>query len=92
MRTKFKCLIISIFLTAIALCPAIAPAAAAEVARISPENARAHVVSGDALLVCAYEDDTCRSMILEGALLRSEFENSVAADIRKDREIIFYCA
>lgn len=58
--------------------------------RISPEQAREWVESGQALLVCSYDDDTCKSMLLEGALLRSEFEARLAS-IPKDQKIIFYC-
>jgi len=61
-----------------------------EIARISVEDARKSVDAGQALLVCAYDDETCRDKMLQGALLRSEFETKVAG-LDKDQEIIFYC-
>jgi rhodanese-related sulfurtransferase len=60
--------------------------------RISPEDTRKRVLSGSALLVCAYEDnEKFRKMRLEGAISFDEFKNKVAS-LPKDREIIFYCA
>jgi len=60
--------------------------------RISPEDARKRVLSGSALLVCAYEDnEKFRQMHLEGAISFNEFRNKVAS-LPKDQEIIFYCA
>ena len=60
--------------------------------RISPEDARKRVLSGSALLVCAYEDnEKFRQMHLEGAISFNEFKNKVAT-LPKDKEIIFYCA
>jgi hypothetical protein len=41
-------------------------------------------------MVCAYEDDRCKQMLIEGSLLKSEFE-ARASDMSKDQEIIFYC-
>ena len=65
---------------------------AAEAARIDPQEARRHMQSDKAMLVCAYDDDEkFRKNRLEGALSMKEFrgrENQVP----KDREIIFYCA
>jgi hypothetical protein len=64
----------------------------AEVARISAEDARRKVQSGQALLVCAYEDEAkCGSMRLEGAMTLAEFKREMAS-LPKDREIILYCA
>jgi hypothetical protein len=64
----------------------------AEVERISAEDARRNVQSGQALLVCAYDDEAkCASMRLEGALsLRQSRE--MLPSLPKDREIILYCA
>jgi hypothetical protein len=60
--------------------------------RISPDDTRKRVLSGSALLVCAYEDDgKFRKMHLEGAISFNEFKNRIAA-LPKDQEIIFYCA
>jgi hypothetical protein len=64
----------------------------AEVARISAEEARRKVQSGDALLVCAYEDDAkCASMRLEGAITFDELRRRLPS-LPKDRETILYCA
>jgi hypothetical protein len=60
--------------------------------RISPEEAYKRSKSGDALLVCAYDDDDkFRTMRLEGAISLSEFKLKLPG-LSKDREIIFYCA
>ncbi len=60
-------------------------------ARLSAEEARQKVVSGAALLICAYEsDEKCRAMLLEGAIFLSEFRN-IAASLSKETEVIFYC-
>lgn len=58
--------------------------------RISPEDARQLVASGQALLVCSYDDDSCKSKLLQGALLNSELEARLAS-LSKDTQIIFYC-
>jgi len=62
----------------------------AEIERISPERARAKVQAGEALLVCAYRDSTCGKVMLEGALMKSEFVQRLPS-LPKDQEIIFYC-
>lgn len=62
-----------------------------KVERVSPQEARQKIKTGKALLVCAYDDATCKDMVLDGALLRSEFESRLAS-ISKNQEIIFYCA
>lgn len=60
--------------------------------RISPNEARAKVTSGQALLVCAYDDpDKFNKNRLEGALPFSELLAKLPA-LNKDQEIIFYCA
>jgi len=62
------------------------------VKRISPQQARQHVESGDALLVCGYDsDEKFQQYHLERAISFDEFESQADA-IPKDREIIFYCA
>jgi hypothetical protein len=62
----------------------------AEVERISPEEARRKVQSGQALLVCGYEDEEkCSRMKLEGAITLSQLREMSAP---RDRELIFYCA
>lgn len=60
--------------------------------RIRADEAHAHVESGDALLVCGYDDPKkFEKNHLAGALSLSEFE-ARAGEIPKDQEIIFYCA
>jgi rhodanese-related sulfurtransferase len=64
----------------------------AEVQRIDPEEAREHVRSGQALLICAYDDETkWDRMRLEGSVSLRELESEAAA-LPRDRELIFYCA
>jgi rhodanese-related sulfurtransferase len=64
----------------------------AGIERISAEDARRKVQGGEALLVCAYDDEAkCGSMKLEGALTLREFRGTLPS-LPKDREIIFYCA
>ena len=64
----------------------------AEIERISAEEARQNVQSGQALLVCAYDDEAkCGSMRLEGAVTQSELRGMLPS-LPKDREIILYCA
>lgn len=58
--------------------------------RISPEETRSKVRSGEALLVCSYDDKKCKTMLLENSLLRSEFEQKLST-LSKNQEIIFYC-
>jgi hypothetical protein len=58
--------------------------------RISAEQARVKVQSGEALLVCAYEDSKCERLLLEGAMLKSALESKLPS-LPKDQEIIFYC-
>ena len=62
----------------------------AAVERISPEEARARVQAGEAILVCAYSDKQCEGKMLDGALTRSELEQKLPS-LPKDREIILYC-
>ena len=64
----------------------------AKVERISPQEAHARVVAGQALLVCAYDDPARFAEIpLEGAISIQEFRARRAA-LPRDQEIIFYCA
>ena len=65
--------------------------AMAKMERISPDDAMKKVKAGEALLVCSYGDDNCKKILLEGALLRSEFESKTKA-LPKSQEIIFYCS
>jgi hypothetical protein len=61
-----------------------------EVKRIDAEEARAKVQAGKALLVCSYDDGTCKDILFEGAMLRSTFESKVPS-LPRDQEIVFYC-
>jgi hypothetical protein len=64
----------------------------AEVPRISAQDARQKVQGGQAVLVCAYDDEAkCSSMQLEGAVSLAEFQR-MQASLPKSREIILYCA
>jgi len=60
--------------------------------RISAQEARQKVLSGQALLVCAYEDaDKFKNNHLEGAISFSEIRSQLTG-LAKGQEIIFYCA
>lgn len=62
----------------------------ADVERISAEEAYKRVKTGEALLVCAYEDeDKCRRLNLDGSIAFATFQ-SRAASLPKNQEIIFY--
>jgi hypothetical protein len=62
----------------------------ADVERISAEEAYKRVKAGQALLVCAYEDeDKCRRLNLDGSISFTTFQ-SRAASLPKNQEIIFY--
>jgi hypothetical protein len=64
----------------------------AEPVRISLEDTRKKLESGDALLVCAYtSDERFKKNHLEGAISFNEFM-SMKPSLPKDKEIIFYCA
>ena len=64
----------------------------AEIERIEPGVARRRVAEHNALLVCAYDDERCKGMRLDGgAVTMSEFR-AMARELPKDQEIIFYCA
>lgn len=63
----------------------------AEVERLSAEEARQKVQSGQALLVCAYDDESkCGPIRLEGAITMSELRRELPS-LPKDKEIILYC-
>ncbi len=62
----------------------------AEPIRIPPEVARRKVLSNEAILVCAYEEEAkFRKMHLEGAISLNEFKNRFSL-LSKEHEIIFY--
>jgi hypothetical protein len=61
-----------------------------EPVRIPAEEARKKVLSNDAILVCAYEEEEkFKKMHLEGAISLNEFKNR-ASSLSKEQEIIFY--
>ncbi len=63
-----------------------------EPVRISPEEARHKATSGQALLVCAYDDPEKFSQNhLEGALSFQELMSKLP-ELDTAQEIIFYCA
>jgi hypothetical protein len=58
--------------------------------RISPRDAREKVKSGDALFVCAYEDEAkCRSNNLEGSIPFGEFKRRLPT-LSKEQSIVLY--
>jgi hypothetical protein len=60
--------------------------------RIRPEDAQRKHATGEALLVCAYEDDAkCEKLRLEGALTLGQLQKRLSG-LSKDRELLFYCA
>ena len=60
--------------------------------RLDPGEARRDVDSGDALLVCAYdEEEKCRKYAVTNAVLLSEL-SAQEKTLPKDRKIVFYCA
>jgi hypothetical protein len=60
--------------------------------RITVEEARQRVLTGESLFVCAYDDDVSFNQLrLDGAVSFKEFKSHLA-ELSKDREIIFYCA
>jgi hypothetical protein len=74
--------------------PSPAPAAAtpAGVERVGVAEARRRVQGGEALLVCAYEDEgRFEAMHLEGAISFATLEQRLPSLDRRT-EIIFYCA
>ena len=64
----------------------------ADIERISVEQARRKVTEGQALLVCAYDDEAkCRMVNLDGSISLHAFQ-SRAASLPKTQEVIFFCA
>jgi rhodanese-related sulfurtransferase len=60
--------------------------------KIDPQTARKDAQSGKALLVCAYSDEErYKSMCLEGAMSLKELR-AKETELKKDQEIVFYCA
>ncbi len=61
-----------------------------EPVRIPAEEARKKVTSGEAILVCAYEDEEkFRKMHLEDAISLQEFKTRLPS-LSREQEIIFY--
>jgi hypothetical protein len=59
--------------------------------RISPQDAYRQVTSGQAILVCAFENEkTCSTMMIEKAITLMAFESRLSG-IKQDQPIIFYC-
>lgn len=63
---------------------------AGEVERIGPEETREMVAAGEALLICSYSDERCKSILLEGAILRGELNDQISS-LPKNQNLIFYC-
>ena len=60
--------------------------------RLSPNEVRNKVISGEALLVCAYDNEKkFRKFRLEGAISFAEFKTK-ASNLPDDQEIFFYWA
>jgi hypothetical protein len=60
--------------------------------RMSPEQAYQNVKTGQAILVCGYDDEaTFQKMRLDMAISFGEFRKRLPT-LPKDQEIIFYCA
>lgn len=59
--------------------------------RADAAQARQKAQSGEAILVCAYEnEEKCRRLRLDGALTLGEFRSRLDA-LPSDLEVIFYC-
>jgi hypothetical protein len=64
----------------------------ADVERIEVDEARRRVAKGQAMLVCAYDDEAkCERIALEGAMPLPQFTRR-APMLPQNKEIIFYCA
>ena len=62
----------------------------ADTLRIPVEEAHRKTAAGQALLVCAYDDEAkCRMFNLSGSMSLSSFESKVGT-LPKNQEIIFY--
>jgi hypothetical protein len=62
-----------------------------QIERIGVAQSRRDVERGAALLVCAYDDERCARVPLQGAIPLSELERR-AGSLLRDQTIIFYCA
>jgi len=62
------------------------------VQRINAQEAHQHLERGNAILVCAYEDEAkCTQNHLAGAIHMDQFRARINL-LPKDQEMIFYCA
>jgi hypothetical protein len=60
--------------------------------RMVADRARQKLESGQALLVCAYDDEKrCRTMMFEGALTLKGLEDRLGS-LPAETGILFYCA
>jgi hypothetical protein len=63
-----------------------------DIERIGVTDAHQLVTAGQALLVCAYEDDAkCRMVNLGGSISLTSFE-SLVGSLPKTQNLIFFCA
>lgn len=63
----------------------------AGVPKIEPREAQQRLARGEAVLVCAYDDEErCRGLRLEGALTLGELQ-AREEDLREERDVVFYC-
>jgi hypothetical protein len=61
------------------------------VTRISAREARQQTETGQAVLVCAYDDEQkCRDAGVTGSITHREFQTRLS-NLPKNREIIFFC-
>jgi hypothetical protein len=64
----------------------------ADIERIPAPEARRRVQSGQALLVCAYDDEAkCDKMKLDGAISLATFRSRLPS-LPRQQAVIFYCA
>ncbi len=64
----------------------------ANVIRIHPLEVEEKLETGEALLVCAYQDDQkFRNNHLEGAISYADFQGKLNG-LSKEQAIVFYCA
>lgn len=61
------------------------------VPRVDPEDVYDKVQKGEALLVCAYEDNRWKTVNLKGSIPVSQLAEALKTR-DKDVEIVFYCA
>jgi hypothetical protein len=64
----------------------------ADIERIDVKKAHEKAAANQALLVCAYEDESkCRMLNLDGSISLSSLQSRLPS-LPKTQEIIFYCA